>query len=299
MEQEYGYTGKAMGTDFSIAIISHDGEIADALAQASIEKIKEYESRFSRFLSDSELSQLNTLTNMVVSDTFMKVTEKAYILFMETNGIFNPLVQIGRLGYTKSFNDLDTTHTVEDTGLYNIDFSTTIIDATHSRIILEKGQKLDFGGFLKGYLAELLAIEIKNHSVLISGVIVNIGGDIHTKGLDADGNNFILNIYNPITKKDDIHVQLHDQSLATSGTYKRTWDKSGAQVHHILDVSGMSNPDTDVVSVSIMHPDGSTAEAYTKVFFSVEPKEAHKILEDRRVHYVIIKKNGDILTNIT
>jgi thiamine biosynthesis lipoprotein len=296
--KEFEYNGKAMGTTFSISIVSDSNELADRLAKETEGEISEYEKRFSRFLPDSELSLLNRNKNMVVSETFMKVAQKSRELFSSTKGIFNPLLQIERLGYNKDFSKLNNFGDMEMEEKYDIDFSSTIIDEKSSRIILGAGQKLDFGGFLKGYLSELLCRKIKKASEKIAGVIVNIGGDIYTEGLDAEGKKFIFNIYNPITKKDDILVPVCDQALATSGTYKRNWKKSGLVVHHILDVSGTENPDSDVVSSSVIHDNGGKAEAYAKVFISLGVEKAIKILADDNIKFVIIKKDGEIIKNI-
>ncbi len=297
MQQEYLYDGKAMGTDFSIVIVCHNNDLADTLAHAGIEKIRTYEARFSRFQSTSELTRVNTEKDTHASPIFMEVTQKAYELFVRTKGIFNPLVQIEKLGYTKNFEDIavtNTAHTVEE---YDIDFSATVIDSARSRIILNEGQKLDFGGFLKGYLAEVIAREIKEHSPLITGVIVNIGGDIHAQGYDVDENEFAFTIYNPVTKDEDTSISLHNKSLATSGTYKRTWVNKNSPVHHILDMSGTRNPDSDIVSASVIHEDGGTSEAYTKVFLSMKPEDASLLLQEETLPYLLIRNNGEVIKN--
>ena len=218
---EFEYGGKAMGTDFSIAIVCDSKKLADDMAQWTQNEIKGYENRFSRFLPDSELSRLNVEKDVVISDIFMKVALASRRLFQLTKGVFNPLVQIERLGYDKSFDELNSVKEVKTNEKYDIDFASTIIDEKESKIILSAGQKLDFGGFLKGYFSEILCKNIKSSSKSIAGVIVNIGGDIYTEGLDADGKKFIFNIFNPITKKDDISVVIYNGALATSGTYKR------------------------------------------------------------------------------
>ncbi len=287
-----------MGTDVSIALVCHDKELADTLAYAGLEKIRAYEARFSRFLSTSELTRVNTEKDTKVSPTFMEVTQKAYELFVRTKGIFNPLVQIEKLGYTKNFDDIDENNATNDDAVYDIDFSATIVDSARSRIILNEGQKLDFGGFLKGYLAEVLAREIKDHSPLIAGVIVNIGGDIHAQGYDEEGNEFTFTIYNPVTKDDNITVTLHNKSLATSGTYKRAWVNKNSPVHHILDVSGAQNPNSDIVSASVIHEDGGTSEAYAKVFLSMRPEDATVLLQEgKTLPYVLIRSTGDVIKN--
>ena len=299
MMREYEYNGKAMGTEFSIAIISDSEELANTLAAKAEAKIHAYEKQFSRFLPESELSLLNVQKDAIVSENFLLVVQEAYSLYKETEGIFNPLVQIERLGYTTSFDTLDTQQKFKSEEPYTIDFSKTFIEPASRRIVLQEGQKLDFGGFLKGHLAEILSIEIEKSSPLVTGVIVNIGGDIHAQGLDAHSAQFVFQIYNPLSKKSDLEVPLLNTSLATSGTYKRTWENDETMIHHILDATGTQNPDTDIVSASVIHPKGSTAEAYAKVFLSLGEKEAMQILQSEHLAYVLIKNNGEVITHLS
>jgi FAD:protein FMN transferase len=295
--KEYEYNGKAMGTDISIAIISDSKQTADALANTAMGSITAYEKQFSRFLPDSELSILNRQKKMIVSEEFFHIIELAYSLFIATRGVFNPLVQIKRLGYTKTFTEIEHSDVSINTEPYDIDFSSTGIDRNTRSIILRRGQKIDLGGILKGYLAERISKNIKE-SPGIQGVIINIGGDIHTEGVDQDGKDFIFTIFNPITQAEDIAITLHNQSLATSGTYKRAWQTAQGIRNHILDIQGTDNPDSGIVSASVITLHGSTSEAYAKVFISVGEKEAKKILKNKPMSYILITTTGDSLTNI-
>lgn len=298
--KEFEYENRAMGTKYSIAVVCNSEKLALRMFELGKADIQTYEAQFSRFQSESELSRLNRNRNMNVSRNFLDVVHKSRELFNKTKGIFNPLVQIERLGYDINFSDMKKENVKVRNAMdpYNINFSETIIDKKNSLVHLTDGQKLDYGGFLKGYLAEIIARKIKNYSKDITGVVVNLGGDIFTLGLDENGKNFVFNIYNPITKKDDIEVILNDQSLATSGTYKRSWSKSGKKFHHILDISGEQNPNNSIISASVVHKDGASAEAFTKVFLSVGPKRAIKLLSEESIRFVIIKNDGQIIKNI-
>ncbi|MEK7185288.1 MAG: FAD:protein FMN transferase, partial [Patescibacteria group bacterium] len=180
---------------------------------------------------------------------------------------------------------------------YDIDFSTVVIDRENSWIQLNVGQKLDFGGFLKGYLAEKIAKKIKAYSPEIAGVIVNLGGDIHTRGIDENGNEFMFDIHNPIDGNKNVLIPLRDESLATSGTYKRAWLNSGKKIHHILDASGERNPTSDIVSASVIYKDGARAEAYTKVFLSMGPESSMNLLGNNHIFFVTTDVNGQVLKN--
>lgn len=297
MLKEFEWSDKAMGTEYSIAIVSDSPKLATEIYKKVKNEIAEYEARFSRFLPKSELSILNEKKNISVSPLFFDITKKAYQLFIETKGIFNPLLQIARFGYDEDFTNIKNNKKIKDDSLYNIDFNSVIIKEKNLSIHLSDGQKLDYGGILKGYLAEIIAKKIKSYSPNISGVIVNIGGDIHTQGLDENGNKFVFNIYNPILKNKEVKVTLYNQSLATSGSYKRSWLISNKKMHHILDTSGLQNPTNDIVSASVICEEGTKAEAYTKVFISMEYTKALKLLKNTKISFVVIKNDGQVFTN--
>ena len=295
MIKEFEYNSKAMGTDCSIVVVCDSKELADNMYEIAQKYIEEYEECFSRFLGASELSILNEKKDMIVSKKFFDVTSKAYQLFAITKGIFNPLVQVERFGYNKNFSEIENNLNIKEEGLYDIDFSSVIIDKENLRVHLNDGQKLDYGGFLKGYLVEIIAKKIKSYSPYIIGVIVNLGGDINTEGLDANGNKFVFSIYNPVLKNQDVMVTLFNQSLATSGTYKRSWLSSNKKRHHILDISGLKNPDSDIVSASVISDDGAMSEAFTKVFLSIDYHDALKLIVDKKISFVIIKNDGQVI----
>lgn len=297
--QEFEYSGKAMGTHFHVAVVCNSRRVADEAYGIAKSTIEAYEARFSRFLPQSELSVLNESKDMVVSGIFLDATLKARQLFDETRGVFNPLVQIARFGYDRTFAELKDSGQRDETP-YDIDFSSTVIDQAASRVRLGPGQKLDYGGFLKGYLAQSIAKDIEAYSRDIGGVVVNIGGDIHARGVDEEGREFVFYIYNPTAKNDDIIVMLHNQSLATSGTYKRQWMHSGKKTHHILGASGVpSDGDaSDTVSASVVCADGGRAEAYAKVFLLLGPQEAVHLLGTDGFSFVTINTEGEVTQNI-
>ena len=301
MIKEFEYNSKMLGTECSLSIVCISEILANKLYQIAENQIVEYENKFSRFLLLSELSILNKKKKMYVSKEFIEVVLKSQELFFETRGVFNPLIQVSRLGYDRNFTDLKDTRIKEvkdeDTP-YDIDFSSVLIDKDNYFIRLNDGQKFDFGGFLKGYLAELIAKEIKEYSKDIKGVIVNLGGDIHTEGLDENGDKFIFDIYNPINENESIKVTLFNQSLATSGTYKRVWNNDNEKIHHILDKKGLRNPQSDIVSSSIICEDGARSEAYAKVFLSISYEKVTDFLKDENISFVLIKSNGQIIKNI-
>lgn len=292
MPTVYEYTDTAMGTEYSVVIVCNTKEEADHHYAYANKTIASYEEMCSRFMASSVLSQLNSKKDMIVPQHFFALIVRARELYRETSGVFNPLVQIKRAGYTRTFAEITDDTGSSDTP-YDIDFETVLLDEATGRIVLQTGQEFDLGGFLKGYLSELIAETI---SPRVSGVLINIGGDMTARGNDNGTHGFICSVYNPITDT-DIPVTLLNQSLATSGTYKRSWQQSGKRVHHILDKDGVNNPRTSTISASVIATDGAQAEAYAKVLLALPSKDSTAFLSEHTTSWIRITNDGTIHTS--
>ena len=296
MQHEFEFNDHLMGTDLSTALITEDEAVASEIYSLSLARLRAYETQFSRFNATSELSQLNSERSCVVSPLFISLLHIARDLYTKTDGHFNPLLQIERFGYTKTYEAIKGVTQKQNTLPYNTNFSMVAIDEQTHRVTLEGDQKLDFGGFLKGHLAEVEAKHIMETHKDVHGVIVNIGGDIHTRGRDAHGNVFVFQIENPVTGH-GIDVPLENTSLATSGTYRHAWDTDKERMHHILARDGTHNPKTDIVSSSVIHEYGAHAEAYAKTLMTLTP-ESLESMTGEALQYALIYSDGTAHTSL-
>ena len=285
---EYEYNQKLMGTEVSVSIVTTSSTLADQVGKYVLSEISKYEDIFSRFKSGSELSKLNQQKSLVASDDFIEVLQSSYHLYKDTKGAFNPLLDISRQGYGQDFSVITQSVQSEKVDSYNIDFDAVVINLSNNQVTLQSDQNLDFGGFLKGYVAEKIARDIVGSHAALQGVIINIGGDLHTRGVDVDGDPFVFSIYNPVLKSER-EVALQDKSLATSGTYKRQWQTASGNRHHILDADGLTGPAINIVSASVVHEQGAVAEAFTKVLLINGPEHCP-------YPYVAITNTGEEIT---
>lgn len=293
--KEYTFSEKIMGTELDVSIIAENERTAEEGYQEVLILAKRYERKFSRFLEDSELSVLNKQKDKIVSKEFLSVIKIAKEMNRQTNGIFNPLLQVERVGYDKSFEKIkDRTNINTSTEEIDTNIDNLTIKESDSRVILQAGQKLDFGGFLKGYVAETIC---KKLSERFSGVIVNLGGDLFTTGLDENQKEFIFVVENPISKNLSIEIPLQDKAMATSGNYKRKWKIGEDTISHIIDESG-KNPKTELVSATIISPHGHLSEAFATSALCLSKDASEKFLKEKDVSYLLITNSGEILTNI-
>ena len=295
---EYSYEERHMGTDVILSLVCQAKQTADVLAADVFNKISAAEQEFSRFLPDSSLSHLNAAGSLAVSPLFLEVLQTAISLHDLTDGVFNPLTQVARLGYTQTLADLPATISLSHT-TYNTDIHAIQINEDTSTVTLQAGQQLDFGGILKGFLAQELADDVMNQHHDCQGCIINIGGDVTTRGFDELHEPFIFMLYNPVTDE-DIPVPLTDTSLATSGTYGRRWQTDTGLKHHLVDAYTHDNPTSDLVAVSSIHSSGAVAEALTKLFIITGARNAINVLTPHQLsyQYFCVAANGDINTSL-
>lgn len=292
--EEYAFEEKHFGTSAVISIVCPSFVEAKKLANDGFLQMATAEKIFSRFLPDSELSKLNKLGTYCVSAIFIELLEIALKLTKDTHSAFNPLTQVANLGYTKTFEALANEIKTLDQSPYRTDIDAITIDRKTNTVTLAPTQQLDFGGIAKGFMAEKIARGIKESSPECLGVIVNLGGDLYTFGLNVEEKPFTFYIFNPITKT-ELPLTVTNQALATSGTYKRKWETDSGQVHHLVDPNTHLNPDTQIISSSIIHKSGATAEAWTKYYLINDLKE--DLSPPEGLTYLLIDNTGQVKQN--
>lgn len=282
-----------MGCDLSIALVMEHKEDADALHARMLAAARSYDAQFSRFIEESELSKLNRERATEVSAECLAVLMLGRELYRKTDGAFNPLVDISRFGYDADIEEVRGAERVGKgvTSPYDIDFSRVHINATEQTVTLAEGQHIDVGGYLKGYAAERLAALAPQ----TAGVIVNVGGDIYTRGMDVEGQPFQFEIERPESDEAAATFTYADGSIATSGTYKRRWIRAGTPFHHILDASGRRNPATDIVSATVLGKRGHEAEAYATAALVLGSENAATLLRARGMEFCFIRADGSLI----
>lgn len=295
MKQEYIYEDTVMGCELSVSLVTDDESYAKEAYTHMLSMARAHDAQFSRFIQDSELSRLNQIKDMLVSDECVAVLRLGRELYEKTNGAFNPLVQVARYGYDTDIESVRLTErgTDESSDPYDINFSLVTIE--QNRVALSLGQMVDVGGYLKGYVAErMVALAEKAF-----GVIVNLGGDIYTRGRDEYNNPFQFDIENPHSPHSSISFTYENGGIATSGVYRRLWSRGGVPFHHILDASGTRNPDSDLISATVLAKRGYDAEAYATAVLVLGSKKGEQLLREGGTEYCLIRDDGTLITSPT
>lgn len=289
--KEFDYEKRVMGSEASMSIVASDRATADAAAIALFDIAEVEEARFSRFRKESELSRLNKERALKVSREFMDALLLGKELYRRSAGAFNPLADISRFGYDQDISVVKgADRTGKDLATYSIDMELVLIDEEAMRVVLQEGQNLDFGGFIKGHTAEKMA----EAALDCQGALINLGGDIYARGLDAEGKPFIFIVENPLDPDADLSFLATNAGIATSGSYNRHWKSRGTPFSHILDSSGIKNPDTQILSATVIAPTGAESDALATAALVLGIEAGQKLLEQNGCEYCFIAKDNSL-----
>lgn len=290
MLKEFNYHSRVMGCSFDMTFVAENVAQADHFFTQAQEIAQRYEGRFSRFIETSELSQLNLQKKMDVTDEFFHVFLIAKELHLATDGIFNPLLQVAQIGYDTDFSQVRKNpqrSSLEN--VYNVDMN--LVQSVDHNISLGLMQNLDFGGFLKGYVAEIITHEVSSPY----GCVVSVGGDLFVKGCDYNDQEFEIEIENPFDEESNLVRKIRDCALCTSGIHERVWKVDRREKHHILDTETQDSAKTDIVSASVIHESGAVADAFATLAVAMGAIKAKEFLDKKEMTYALICANNEVV----
>ena len=153
----------------------------------------------------------------------------------------------------------------------HVDYRNIQIDTAAGTVRLTDPEaEIDLGGIAKGYIADRVCEALEQAGV--TAAIVSLGGNIECIGSkpdaigyhseDTEYGAFHIGIETPYSDRTEVvgSSELTDGTMVTSGVYERYITVDGKEYHHILDVQTGYPVDTDVLSVTIRGPAGTSAD---------------------------------------
>lgn len=290
---------RAMNTQVVLAAEGAREEVERGFAAAR-EVITADEARFTRFSEQSELSRLNRAAGTVfrASPELFDVVRRARQLWHETEGLADPTIlgALERAGYDRSM-DVIRAQGVVQPGPYRIgarpDFGAIEMDEGRRVIWMPEGMRLDLGGIAKGWIAEHAANELANYATACA---VNAGGDMFAMGLPRGETAWSIGLENPRDEKATLAVlNVPPGAVATSSVAKRRWQQGEREQHHLIDPRTGEPAETDWLSVTVIAPRATTAEAFAKALLIAGSRQAERIAARRQdIVYVAVDRNGKL-----
>jgi len=256
--------GAAQGTSYSVIWESTDGTNLKPQIESLLQEL---DRSLSTYASDSLINRVNANDPDVLPDGhLLEVLQQAIQAHQDTGGAFDPTIApvVRASGFGPDAADAVLDQAIQDAmPLVGLD-KVSIVDG---RIIKERpGTTFDLNGIAQGYSADVIARFLT--STGSKNFMVEIGGEVVARGVNADGHDWRVGIDRPSEGNlfPGTHLEailtLHDRALATSGNYRSFHEIDGRKYTHCIDPRTGQSTDSPLLSVTVTAPTCTLADAY-------------------------------------
>ena len=266
----------------------------DAAIDKAVARTADIEQTFSRFIPSSEICRLNESAGAWtrVSEDMRVVLEYSLGLFDQSGGLFDPgvLPDLERAGYDASFELLPADRPVR-TAARGTRPSFGDIEMRHLDVRLPEGLRIDLGGIVKGWAADVLADDLS----AVGSCLVEMGGDTAVRGAPPDAEGWSIGVQSHSRQSELMAiVEMASGGVATSAPDERRWKMGGTWAHHLIDPRTGEPSHTDLVQVTAFAQSGSAAEVWAKVALLSGSVGAARIVEEHTdVELLIVPETGE------
>ena len=280
---------RAMGTTVSLLLPEAQFHVG---VEATQDLFAEWEQTLSRFLPDSELSQLNRHTGVPVdaSPLLFRVLYAAYKAAQETEGLFDPtlLTQLVEIGYDRSFDKLPAVlPTGNQAPQAGGGWREIRLDHRRRRVTLPVGVGVEVGGIAKGMAVDAALAQLR--LLGIQTALVNAGGDLAVMGLPEEQEHWPLSVTG---KHTTWVIPFQYGALATSGIDRRRWQQGTQQRHHIIDPRSGESAQSGLWSVTVAAANCQRAEVAAKTAFLLGAEQGRAFLNDHGLSGLLVRSDG-------
>ena len=283
---------RAMGSDCEFQLCFGGGSDSQFIFKCLQDELERLESKYSKFRKDSLLSQINLGKEVNIDNETISLLEHAFNCFEQSEGLFD--VTAGRLNSLWDFKKKKVPSQEEISYALSVtDFSK--VSWNNGILSMPAGMNVDFGGIVKEYAADTLAVLAKKFGVQYG--LINLGGDIAIVGNKPDGIAWKVGITDPRGTETKIaSIDIYSGGLATSGDYKRYFIYEGERYSHILNPK-TGFPCAGLRAVSVAANLCTVAGSIATIAMLKDEPEAIKWLNDLGVPFVAMDSNLSMLRN--
>ncbi len=303
-EQYITYNGFTQGTTWQVKF-----QEPASITQKEIENILlQADTNFSIYNQSSLLSKINQnlphKTNPCF-DTLFRLSEKIWKI---SGGFFDitvgPLVKYWGFGppgsEPKDSTGVDSLLTI--CGMEKVSLENNTVQKKNP------GMFIDMNAIAQGYTVDMVADFLEGKE--IENYLVEIGGEVRAKGINAKGISWTVGIDSPKTGSDESNRELQEIvsvsgfSIATSGSYRKFIMKDGVMYSHTIDPHTGIPSHHNLLSVTITAPTCAESDAIAtavmamgmekgKEFITSHPQyEAYFIYSDSTGKYALWMTKG-------
>ncbi len=258
---------KALGTQ---GMIKYPESTKEDIIIRTIDEIKNFESKLSRYNKNSDISRFNKSSHGIKVEPavyeILFLSKKLYRDFPVFDITLLPVIKLWDYKKKKIPTPRQIKEAMNNSGMAHLKLM------GDNQVIKDIPLQVDLGGIAKGYIIDKAVAYLKANKTKIG--IVEIGGDLF-----AFGKQWSVGIMNPITKKPGFVLIVEDKAVVTSGDYHRFFERNGVRYSHIIDPRVAAPVKVKANSVTVIGPNTAVADAMATAFFILGPEESFKVLK--------------------
>lgn len=294
------FGGMAMGTTYTVKIVGKvDSLELKTQMNALLESLNKQMSLYDKNTDIIRFNESPSLDWFAISPEFASMVEIGLGISKLSNGLFDmtirPLVFLwgfGPDGFTKVPTDDQIKSVMKNIGY-------THLGVRQNPPAIKKDipeLTLDMGGIAQGLAVDLLAelLEKKGYS----RYMVEFGGEIRAKGLNADNVLWRIGIVSPVPLSNDFEqvVPLKDMSVSTSGDYRNYKEVQGQRFSHTIDPNTGKPITHKLASVSIFNKTCVRADALSTALMVMGPEKGVEFANAQDIAAYFIIHDGKEFT---
>jgi len=257
------------------------------LQQDIDEELKKFDESLSMFNPNSTLSKINKAgieeIDLRKEPWTLKVIDESIKISKITHGSFDitvaPLVNVWGFGFEK----------MGDVSQQKIDSLKQFVGYKLLHLkegILVKGDprvKLDASAVAKGYACDVVADFLRKKG--IDNYLVEIGGEMTLRGKNPKGKDWRIGVNKPEDDSTSTNMEweqrliLTNKAIATSGNYRKFYEKNGKKYAHTIDPSTGYPVQHSLLSATVIANDCLTADALATSFMVMGVDSAMSLAE--------------------
>ena len=292
--------GNAQGTTFHI---KYHGASAVDLSKEVAASLTEIDESLSLWRPDSFISQLNARKDSMMGipendKHFLNNFKKSKTIFNESAGAFDPsvypLVKAWGFGAIAPDSDevpnVDSLKKAHSIGGFNVILGEV---GAQEILLLPSGMQLDFNAIAQGYSVDVVAELLEKNG--LTDYMVEIGGELRASGARADGQPWRVGIDSPVDGERSLikEVEVKNESLATSGNYRKAVIRDGKRYSHTIDPLSGYPVTHNLLSATVVTQDCASADAYATVCMVLGTEKALAFAKKKNLEvYLISEEDG-------
>ncbi|MDJ0939528.1 MAG: FAD:protein FMN transferase [Woeseiaceae bacterium] len=293
-------TGPSMGTTYSIKVVDLGEADEQELRSDIVYVLTASEQLMSTYIADSDVSQFNAVRDtdwVSVSPELCTVVELALGLSEMTGGAFDvtvgPVVNLWGFGPVESLTEPPDDQSV-DTALESVGYRRLGADCERPALRKEVPDlQVDLSAFGKGFTVDKVAHVLDTYG--ITDYLVEIGGELRMRGLNAAGKPWAIAIETP--RLDGRSVQsiadLTDTGMATSGDYRNFFEHNGTLYSHTINPSTGRPVTHGAASVTVIAESTAFADAMATALLVMGPETGIEYADERDIAAYFLVRDGE------